>query len=158
MIIDPEPPHRVVNGGVDPHRDLVRILVGDPLVHVEEVAVALADRRYAETVDRFREIKIDAQPGLTHAPALVADLLGRPRGNVAGGKVAVARVLALQVIIALVLGNLSWWPRVSLLLGDPDPAIVAERLGHERQLALMVTGHGNAGRVNLGVAGVGERR
>ena len=44
VVVDPEPAHRVVDGGVDAHRDLVGVLVGDLLVHVEQVAVLLLDR------------------------------------------------------------------------------------------------------------------
>ena len=43
VVVDPEPAHRVVDRGVDAHRHDVRVLVGDALVHLEEVAVALLD-------------------------------------------------------------------------------------------------------------------
>src|SRR5215213_1498875 len=44
VVVDPQPAHRVVDSGIDPHRHRVRILVGDPLVHVEQVAVPRLDR------------------------------------------------------------------------------------------------------------------
>ena len=40
VVVHPQAAHRVVDGGVDAHRHLVRVLAGDPLVHVEQVAVA----------------------------------------------------------------------------------------------------------------------
>ena len=43
VVVDPQPAHRVVDGGVDAHRHVVRVLVGDAVVHLEEVAVALLD-------------------------------------------------------------------------------------------------------------------
>ena len=43
VVVDPQPAHRVVDGGIDAHRHDVRVLVGDALVHLEEVAVALLD-------------------------------------------------------------------------------------------------------------------
>ena len=45
VVVHPQPAHRVVDGRVDAHRHLVRILVGDLLVHLEQVAVLLLDRR-----------------------------------------------------------------------------------------------------------------
>ena len=53
VVVDPQPAHRVVDGGVDAHRHLVRVLVGDALVHLEEVAVALLDHVLAEALDRL---------------------------------------------------------------------------------------------------------
>ena len=48
VVVNPEPAHRVVDGRVDPHGDLVRVLTGDALVHLEEVVVALLDDVLAE--------------------------------------------------------------------------------------------------------------
>ena len=50
VVVDPEPAHRVVDRGVDPHRHAVRVLAGDALVHLEEVAVALLDHVVAEAL------------------------------------------------------------------------------------------------------------
>ena len=47
-------------------------------------------------------------------------------------------------------------PLVLARLRHPDPAVVAQRLAHQGQLGLVLTGHRDAGRVDLGVAGVGE--
>ena len=101
VVVDPEPAHRVVDGRVDPHRHLVRILVGDLLVHVEEVAVLLLDRLGAEPLDRVGEVEIHRQAALADAAALVADLLGVARRDVARHEVAEARILALEVVVAL---------------------------------------------------------
>ena len=45
VVVDPQPAHRVVHGRIDAHRHFVRILVRDALVHLEQIAVALADGR-----------------------------------------------------------------------------------------------------------------
>ena len=92
------------------------------------------------------------------AHAGVADLLGGARRDVARRQVAVGRVLALQVVVALGLGNLVGRPLVARLLGHPDAAVVAQRLGHERQLRLVLAGARDARGVDLGVARVGEER
>ncbi len=60
VVVDPEPTHRVVDGGVDAHRHLVRVLVGDALVHLEQVAVALLDDVLAEALDRLGEVEVHA--------------------------------------------------------------------------------------------------
>ena len=111
----------------------------------------------AEALDGVGEVEVDAQAARPDAAALVAHLLGGARGDVARGEVAEARVLALQVVVALVLGDLV---RASgcrpAFFGHPDAAVVAERLAHQRQLGLVVARDRDAGRVDLGVAGVGE--
>ena len=47
VVIDPKAAHGVVSRGIDPHRDVVRVLSGDPLIHVEQVSVTLADSLFA---------------------------------------------------------------------------------------------------------------
>ena len=106
VVVHPQAAHRVVDGGVDAHRRLVRILVGDLLVHLEEVAVLLLDDLDAEAGDGVPEIEIDGQPGLADATALVADLLDVARGDVARDEIAEARILPFEEVVALVLGNL----------------------------------------------------
>ncbi len=51
VVIDPEAAHGVVDGGIDAHGNLVGVLVGDALVHVKEIAVALADGLLAQAPD-----------------------------------------------------------------------------------------------------------
>ena len=142
--------------GIDAHRDLVRILVGDALVHVEQVAVALCDRLLTKPLDGIREIEIDAQAGFADAAAFVADHFGVAGGHVARHQIAEARIAPLQVIIALVFRNLIRRPFVALLLRHPDAAVVAQRLAHQRQLRLILARDRNAGRVDLREAGIGE--
>ena len=55
VVIHPQAAHRVVDGGVDAHRRLVRIFVGDLLIHLEEVAVLFLDDVDAEARDRVRK-------------------------------------------------------------------------------------------------------
>ncbi len=132
VVIDPQAAHGVVQGGVDAHRLLVAVFAGDALVHLEEVAVFLLDLGLAEAADGVGEIEVDAAAARADAAAVVARFLGRARGDVARRQVAVARVLALQVIVALALRDLA---RVALVAGlerHPDAAIVAERFRHER--------------------------
>src|SRR4030095_8501303 len=59
---------------------------------------------------------------------------------------------------ALVLGDLVRGALVSLGPGYPDAPVVPERLAHERELALVLAGHGDARRVDLREAGVREAR
>ena len=76
VVVHPQATHRVVHGGEDPHRHLVRVVVGDLLVHVEQVAVPLLDHVLAEPVDRVGEVQIHGKAGLADALALVAHQLG----------------------------------------------------------------------------------
>jgi hypothetical protein len=147
-----------VRGREDAHRDLVGVFVGDALVHLDQVAVLLLDLRGPEPLDRVGEIEVDPEAAGADAAALVAHLLGGARGDVARGEVAVGRVLALEVVVALVLGDLGRLARVARPLRHPDAAVVAERLAHQRELALVLAVDRDAGRVDLRVAGVAEGR
>ena len=116
-------------------------------------STALRPRR----CDRVGEVEVDPEPTGTDAAALVADVLRRPGRDVARHQVAEGRVDPLQVVVALLLGDL---PGVALVLAGlrhPDPAVVAERLAHQGQLRLVVAGDRDAGRVDLGVAGIAEQ-
>ena len=107
VVVHPQAAHGVVDGGVDAHRLLVRVFAGDALVHVEQVAVALLDDVLAEALDGIAEIEVDGEAGFADAAAFVADLLGVAGSHVARHQVAEAGIVALQVVIALGLGNLA---------------------------------------------------
>ena len=158
VVVHPQAAHRVVDGRVDPHRHLVRIFVGDLLVHVEEVAVLLWITSSPSALDGVGEVQVHRQAALADATPVVADLLGVARRDVARHEVAEARVLAFEVVVALVLGDLFGRPRVALRLRHPDAAVVAQALAHQRQLRLMVAADRDAGRVNLREARIGEER
>ena len=111
----------------------------------------------AQPLDRVGEVEVDAEPAGPDAAALVADLLGGARGDV-------ARAPGCRRSGSCAPGSSRARPRgsrpagavVALVLGHPDPAVVAQRLAHQRQLRLVVAGDRDAGRVDLRVAGVGE--
>ena len=158
LIVDPRPAHRVVDGGIDAHRNLIGILIGDPLVHLEEIAVAGLDGAEAVALDGVGEVEIDGHAVRTDAKAGVATFLGGTRCHVAGNHVAERGITAFEVVIAIVNRNIGRSANVPLLLRHPDAAVVPEALAHQRELRLMIAGDRNAGRVNLGVAGVREER
>ncbi len=157
VVVDPQAAHGVVRRRVHPHRHDVGVLAGDLLVHGEEVAVALLDRRLPQPLDGVGEVEVDAVLLGPHAAPLVDHRLGVAGGDVAGDEVAEARVLALQVVVPLGLGDLVGPALVVGIFGHPDPAVVAQRLGHQRQLRLVVARGRDAGRMDLRVAGVGEQ-
>ena len=121
LVVDPQPAHRVVAGRVDAHRRLVRVLVGDALVHLEQVAVALLDDVLAETVDRLGEVEVHAVLQRADAAPGVDCTLGGARRDVARGEVAEARVQPLEVVVALVLGDLRRGALVAGHLAAPTP-------------------------------------
>ena len=158
VVVHPQTAHRVMDGRVDAHRDLVRVFVGDAPVHVEQVAVARADGVVAEARDRVREIEIDRQARFADAAAFVADRLGVPRRDVARHEIAEARVLPLEVVVAIRFGDLVRRPLVAVCLRHPDAAVVPQRLAHQRELRLVVAADRDAGRMDLREARVGEER
>ena len=158
VVVHPQPAHRVVGGGVDAHRDRVGVLAGDALVHVEQVPVAGLDRLGAEAVDGGGEVQVDAVAQRPDAATLVDDGLGVARGDVAWHQVAERGVLALQEVVAVALGDVAGRALLVEVGRGPDAAVVAQRLRHQGQLRLELVGRRDAGRVDLRVAGVGERR
>ena len=159
IVVHPEAAHRVMDRRVNPHRRVVGIVAGDFFVDVEKISVTLADGRLAEARDRVLEVEINAAPARADAAAFVANFLGAARGNIARGEVAVARVFALEIIIAIGFRDVVRRPgAIFFPLRHPDAAVVAERLGHESQFRLVVAADWDAGRVDLGVARVGEKR
>ena len=156
VVVDPQPAHDVVHGRVDAHRRLVRVLAGDALVHLEQVAVALLDGLAAEALERVGEVEVDRAAGRPDAAPLVADHLGVARRHVARHQVAEARVAPLEEVVALGLRDVLRCPMVALLLRHPDAAVVAQAFAHQGQLRLVLAALGNAGRVDLYVAGVGH--
>ncbi len=158
VVVDPQPTHRVVRGGIDAHRDLRGVLVGDPLVHVEQVPVALVDGVLAEPVDGVGEVEVHAVLQRADAMTLVHDDLGGTRRDVARREVAEGGVQAFEVVVAVLFGDLVGGAGLVEVLGHPDAAVVAQRLRHEGQLRLERIGCRDAGRVDLRVAGVGEQR
>ncbi len=163
VVVDPDAAHRVVHGGEDLHRLLIGADVGNLLVHVEKVAVALLDDLLAQTLDGGLEVEEYGQAGLVHAEACVAALLGGTRRHVARHEVAERRVAALQIVVAVFFGDVRRFLGARAdgldvfdLLRHPDAAVVAQRLRHEGQFRLLVAMHGDAGGVDLREAGVGE--
>ena len=128
VVVDPEAAHGVVDGRVDAHRDLVGVLVGDALVHVEEVAVALADRRLAEAADGVGEVEVDAEAGLARRRGPRRRPPWRRARRRRAGRGCRSSGTALEVVVALVFGDLVGRARVALLLRHPDAAVVAQRL------------------------------
>ena len=157
IVVDPESAHRVMHCGVNAHRNLVRIFIGDALVHLEQIAVALANYILTKSFDRVRKIEIDTEPTLAYTTTFVAHLLGPARSDVSRSEIPETGILPLQVVITLALRDLRRRSLVAFLLRHPHAPVVSERLAHQRELRLMLATHGNARRMNLGEARIGER-
>src|SRR5207244_11708641 len=108
-----------------------------------------ARRRAAVAEHRVAEIEIHAEAAGADTAAVVALHLRGARGDVARGEVAERGIHAFEVIVALVLGNVRGLARCALFSGPPAAPVVAQRLGHERELALETAGDRDARRVNL---------
>ncbi len=156
VVVHPEAAHRVVGRRVDPHRDLVRVLVGDSLVHLEEVVVPLCDDALPEAADRVGEVEVDAVLERSHTSAGVHFALGRPGSHIPRHQVAEGRVATLQEIVAVGHRDVVGGALVSRGLRHPDAAVVSQRLGHQGELGLELVRGRDAGRVDLGEARVGE--
>jgi hypothetical protein len=126
IVIDPEASHGVVEGRVDTHRNLIRVLARDPLIHVEEIAIPLTDNVAAEAIDGVAEVEVDAEPGLSDTESRVTGLFRSPGRDVARGKVTEARILSLEIVVAFIFGNLVRRTGIAWLLRNPDPAVISQ--------------------------------
>jgi len=157
VIVHPEAAHGIVDGGIDAHGHGIRVFPGDGGIHVKQVAIALGDDFFAEAGNGVCEVEIDAASGRANAAALVAHLFGCTRGNVARAEVAIAGVFALQIIVSVSFWNACRvFAQVFFLFGHPYTPIIPQAFRHECQFGLVVPGDGDAGGVDLGIAGVGE--
>ena len=134
VVVDPQTAHGVMDCRIDHHRLFGRITVGDLLVHMEEVAVLPHDDIEAVAFDRIGKVQIDAELGVADAlPSSQASLALR-RGHVAGYQVAETRVLALQVVIAILYRNVCSLSGIANIFRYPDATVIAQTLAHQGQL------------------------
>ncbi len=103
--------------GINPHRNFIGVFSGNLLVHVEEVAVFFANDWFTHAADGVREVQVNAHAARPDPAPFIADFLGVARSDVAGNQVSETRVAPLEVIVALVFGNLRRGPRIALFLG-----------------------------------------
>ena len=150
-----------MNGRIDHHRFVIRIHVGNLLIHLEKVAVTGFDDVLAQAGDRRLEIQEHGQSGLVHAEACIAAFFGGTRSHIARHEVTESRITALQVVVAILLGDIRSFLlfrtdrlNILFLFRHPDPAVVTQRLGHQRQFRLLRTVHRDTGRVDLREAGI----
>ena len=135
-----------------------QFFAGDLVVHLEEIPVLLFDFGAAIALDYVAEIQVDALAAGTDAAAGVALFFGGARGDVARREIAERGVFAFEIVIAFVVGNGVGRTRVAGFLGHPDATVVAQAFAHQSELRLEFAGDGDAGRVDLRAAGVGEVR
>ena len=164
LVVNPDTTHRIVDSREDHHRVLVRVLVHDLLVHLEEVSVLLSHYIFAQTLDSLAEVKEDSQTGVVDAVSLVATLFGSTRSYVTRHQVTKGRITTLEIVIAIFFGDITTLDLTGLqtlcilqFLRHPDTTVVTERLRHEGQLTLEITMLRDTGRVDLRVAGVSEQ-
>ncbi len=145
------------------HGVLVGVHIDNLLVHLEEVAIFLFHHIASQTLDGIGKVKVDSQTCGADAVAGIATLFGGTGGHIAGHQVAESGIAAFQIVVAILFGDVigtllaaTDGLGILLLLGHPDAAIVAEALTHQRQLGLVVAVDGDAGGVNLHIAGVGK--
>jgi hypothetical protein len=140
----------------DTHRHPSGVLTGVYVIHLQQVAVPLVDHVDSQARNRVAQIEIDPVVQRTDA-VTVFDLQSvGPRGDIARDEVAERGVAALQEVVPLALGDVVGGTVVTLLLGHPDPGVVAQRLTHQHPLGLHVGIP--AGGQHHGVGGVGPDR
>ena len=90
--------------GEDHHGCFVGVVIRDHLIHVEEVAVAVAYHILAKALDGILEVEVYGV-ACTYTIAGVATFLGCTRSDVAGAEVTEGRVAAFQVEVAVFVGD-----------------------------------------------------
>ncbi len=163
IVVHPDAAHRIVDGRIDHHRLFPRTYVSDLEIHIKEIAVTLLHPLTAQTLDGVREIQKYRQTVFVYAETGVATLFGSSGSHVARNQIAECGIATFEIVIPILFRNLGCLDfalaqlhYILRLLRHPDTAIVAQRFGHERQLALLLSMNRNAGRVNLREAGVAE--
>ena len=102
LVVDPQPAHRVVDGGEDFHRHLAGVGPLELLVDFQD-AGQLAVQHLAGDVGH---VEVDAHPPGLHAQAFLhADLEDLAGADVAGHEVAVLGIALFEEVVAFLLGN-----------------------------------------------------
>jgi hypothetical protein len=76
VVVYPEAAHSVVDGRIDLHRLLVRVVTGDLLIHLEEVSVSGSDSVFAVAFYSVLEVKEDPESRGSYTAAFITALLG----------------------------------------------------------------------------------
>ncbi len=147
-----------MNGGIDHHGRCIGILTGDFFIHLEEIAVFGRNPILSFPLDGVPEIQIYRQAGFPYPFAQVALFLGVSGRHVPGNQIAETRVFAFQVIVPLGFGDGFRGTLVAGFCRHPHPAVVSQAFAHQRQFGLIASVNRDAGRVNLGEAGIGKIR
>ncbi len=116
--------------GEDHHRSFIGVIVRDHLIHVEEVAVAIAHDIFAKTVYRILEVEVNGV-ACTYAKACVAALLGCTAGDVTGAEVTEGGIAAFEIEVAVLVGDIG-----RLLLAGADSLGVFFLLGTQMRPSL----------------------
>lgn len=121
----PKVHHGVVRCRVNLHGNFVGVGSGNALVHLEEVVVALDDGFLSEAFNGIAEVEIYAATHFTNTTTFVADFFGAATGDaVARRQIAVARILAFQIVVAFsfrdgvrssLIAGLFWNPHASVV-------------------------------------------
>ncbi|MCL4101980.1 hypothetical protein MMG03_001566 [Fibrobacter succinogenes] len=156
IVVNPQTTHGVVDCREDAHRNLVRVFVNDLFVHLEEVTILSRNACNAHALDSVCEVQVNCEAGVAYAETGVANLLSVTGSHVTRNEVTEAGVLFFEVVVTIFFRNLVRRTLVASLTGNPNTAIVTERFRHQSQLGLQVSMTGQAGRVNLSVAGVSK--
>ena len=106
-----------------------------------EVQISGVVHEYS-TIDGVREVEVDAPADTvdlrTDTASVVTLVLRCPGRDVAGHEIAERRVNALEVVVAILFGDVAGiLVAVRGVLGHPDASVVAQRLAHQRQLGLV---------------------
>src|SRR5262249_17495503 len=158
VVIHPQATHRVVDGWVDSHWNFVWILAGDAFIHVEEIAISLADALLAETVDGVGEVEVNAQAAFADSAAIIAHSLRVARRYVTRNEIAEAGILSFEIVIPRVFRDPVRRSRITFLFRNPNPAVIPKRFAHECELRLIIATDGDAGGVNLRETRIREGR
>ena len=76
LVVNPDTTHGVVDSREDHHRSLVGVLVGDLLVHVEEVTITGTYYILTEALDSVLEVEEYSETSIVNTEAGIATLLG----------------------------------------------------------------------------------
>ncbi len=113
-------------------------------------------------MDGIGEVEIDGIAS-AYAIARVAAFLGGTAGHIARHEVTESGITAFKIVITIFFGYVVGLQftctdgfGVFLLFWDPDTSVVAQALAHQREFALIVAVDGDAGRVDLHIARIGE--
>src|SRR6185437_3179049 len=143
---------------INAHRGLVSIFPSNVVINFEKVTVAFFNHRAPQSSHSVNEVKINAAPPRANSTFLIANFLRTTGGDVTWGKVAIARVFTLKIVVPSNFWNTLWSLKtIFFVFWYPNSTIITQRFRHECKFRLIISAGRDAGGMDLSITRISKQ-